>query len=74
MWFGVVAPAGTPSDIVGKLSSDIGKVVVQPDVVAKLGALEFSPLPLDAAQFADLLKSDSIKYGKIVKSANITAE
>jgi tripartite-type tricarboxylate transporter receptor subunit TctC len=74
MWFGVIAPAGTPSDIVGKLSSDIGKVVVQPDVVAKLEAMEFSPLPLDAAQFADLLKSDSIKYGKVVKSANITAE
>jgi tripartite-type tricarboxylate transporter receptor subunit TctC len=74
MWFGVIAPAGTPSDIVGKLSSDIGKAVVQPDVVAKLEALEFSPLPLDAAQFADLLKSDSIKYGKIVRSANITAE
>jgi tripartite-type tricarboxylate transporter receptor subunit TctC len=74
MWFGVIAPAGTPSDIVSKLSSDIGKVVVQPDVVAKLGAMEFSPLPLDAAQFADLLKSDSIKYGKIIKSASITAE
>lgn len=74
MWFGVIAPAGTPADVVGKLSSDIGKVVVQPDVVAKLGGMEFSPLPLDAAQFADLLKSDSAKYGKIIKSASITAE
>lgn len=74
MWFGVVAPAGTPTDVIGKLSADIGKAVVQPDVVAKLAALEFSPFPLDAAQFAALMKSDSAKYGKVIKSANITAE
>lgn len=74
MWFGVIAPAGTPSDVVAKLSSDIGKVVVQPDVLAKLGALEFSPLPLNAAQFSDLLKADALKYGKIIKSANIVAD
>lgn len=74
MWFGVVAPAGTPADIRGKLSSDIGKVIAQPDVVAKLGALEFSPLALDATQFGELMKSDSIKYGKIIRSAQITAE
>lgn len=74
MWFGVVAPAGTPTEIVNRLSADIGQTVVQPDVAAKLAALEFSPFPLSAPQFAELLKSESVKYGKIIKSANIKAE
>lgn len=74
MWFGVVAPAGVPSAILDKLSTDITRAVVQPDVVAKLATMEFAPFPLKAAEFGELLKTDTAKYARIIQSARITAE
>jgi len=73
-WAAFVAPAGTPADIVARLSADIGKVLNQPEVKQKLfdaGAEAMSTTP---DQFAKILRSEIVKWGKVVKAANIQAD
>jgi tripartite-type tricarboxylate transporter receptor subunit TctC len=73
-WFGVVAPAGVPRDLVAKLNGVIGASLKSPDVVQRLAALGYEPLGGTPEQFAATIKSDIAKYAKIVKSAGIKAD
>ena len=59
---GIVAPAGTPKEIVDQLQRDIAKIVAQPDVKAKLDALGFRPVANTPAQFAH---ADQGRDGKV---------
>lgn len=71
MWFGVLAPAATPPDIVAKLAAEIAKIAAMPDVREKLAVQEFQPFYQSSAQFAELLKTEAATYARIVKSANV---
>jgi len=73
-WFGVVAPAGVPKDVVTKLNATIGDSLKSADVLKRLGALGYEPLGGSAEQFAATIKTDIAKYAKIVKSAGIKAD
>lgn len=70
-WFGVVAPAGVPKDIVGRLNGAIGGSLKSPDVVQRLASLGYEPLGGTSDQFAATIKSDIAKYANIVKTAGI---
>lgn len=73
-WFGVMAPAKTPKDIVGKLNAEIARIQGMPDFREKLAAQGVEPYPLSPEQFGALVKSEMAKYGKIIKAANIRYE
>src|SRR5262249_16092790 len=73
-WFGVLAPAGTPQPILTKVSEDIAKVLVMEDVKEKLLAHESIPAPTPPSQFDAINKSDTERYGKILKEAGITPQ
>jgi tripartite-type tricarboxylate transporter receptor subunit TctC len=73
-WFGVVAPAGVPKELVTRLNATIGSSLKSADVMQRLGALGYEPLGGTAEQFAATIKTDIVKYAKIVKSAGIKAE
>ncbi|MBU1357989.1 MAG: tripartite tricarboxylate transporter substrate binding protein [Gammaproteobacteria bacterium] len=70
-WNGVFAPAGTPKDIVDKLSAEIGKILAMQDVKDVLAKQGQQPAYLDAARFGTLLASDREKYTRIIRSADI---
>ena len=73
IWLGVMAPAGTPKDIVDKLNAGINKVIARPDVKeawAKQGAV---PIAMTPAEFDKYLQSDIEKWANVVKSAGIKA-
>jgi tripartite-type tricarboxylate transporter receptor subunit TctC len=70
-WFGVVAPAGVPAELVAKLNGAIGGSLKSSDVVQRLGTLGYEPLGGTPEQFAATIKSDIAKYAKIVKAAGI---
>ena len=74
IWYGVLAPAGTPMDIIDKLSTEIGKILALPDVKERLIALAIDPLIATPEQFAAIMKADFARYAKIVKTANIKLE
>jgi len=73
-WFGVLAPAATPRDIVGKLSAELIRTQSLPDVKEKLVSQGVDPWPGGPEQFAALIKSDIEKFARIVKNANIKLE
>jgi tripartite-type tricarboxylate transporter receptor subunit TctC len=66
-WFGYVAPAGTPRDIVRKLNDEINRAMRQPDVSEKMVAAGLIIVTESPEFFAAVLKSDYDKYGKLVK-------
>jgi tripartite-type tricarboxylate transporter receptor subunit TctC len=70
-WFGVLAPAGTPQPILTKVSEDIAKVLEMPDVKEKLLAQGSIPAPTTPSEFDAINKSDTERYGKILKEAGI---
>jgi len=73
-WIGVLAPAGTPQAILTKVSEDIAKVLEMPDVREKLLAQGSIPSPTTPAEFDAINKSDTERYGKILKDAGITPQ
>lgn len=70
-WFGVVAPAKTPQDIVAKLSAAVGSIMKMPDVRQRLEQLGYDPIGDTSAEFGATIKADSGKFARIIKQAGI---
>ena len=66
-WVGSFAPKGTPRAIVDRLNAELGKAVKDPDIASKLGAQTLDPMHMTPEQFAQRLKSDYDKYGKLIR-------
>ena len=71
-WYGLVAPAATPKEIVEKISAGVTKVLAQPDVRAQLSKTGLTPTGGTPAQFGAFLETTSKNYAEIIKQANIT--
>jgi tripartite-type tricarboxylate transporter receptor subunit TctC len=73
-WFGMVAPPGTPKDVINKLNAEVVKALNTPELRQRLtdgGSEVIGNSPEEADRF---LKSEITKWGKVVKAAKITAE
>ena len=73
-WFGILAPAGTPKEIVNKMSAELTKILRTADMKEKLLNQGMDPLMLTPDEVSALIKVDLAKYARIVKSANIKFE
>jgi tripartite-type tricarboxylate transporter receptor subunit TctC len=73
-WFGIVAPAKTPADIVGKVSSAIVGAMRSPDVRNRFEQLGYDPIGNSAAEFGATIRADIEKFAKIIKAAGIKAD
>ena len=73
-WYGVMAPAATPKDLVMKLSADINKAMREPDVKARLEQVGTQLRELTPDEFGAFMRAELAKYGKLVKDANIHLE
>ena len=73
-WFGLLAPAGTPSPIIGRLNAETVKVLGRADVKATLGAQGLEVASSSPEQFAAHIKNEIARFGKIAKAAGIKAE
>jgi tripartite-type tricarboxylate transporter receptor subunit TctC len=74
-WYGLVAPAGTPRDIVDKLSTETRRIFAEPAFRDKFLApnMIFS-IASTPEQFAERIRSDDEKWGKVIKDSNVKAE
>ncbi|HEY6380334.1 MAG TPA: tripartite tricarboxylate transporter substrate binding protein [Pseudolabrys sp.] len=70
-WFGVLAPAGTPPAILTQVSRDIAQVLKMPDMVEKLTTFGSIPAANSPEQFDAIIKSDTERYGKVLKDAGV---
>jgi tripartite-type tricarboxylate transporter receptor subunit TctC len=72
-WFGVLLPAATPRPIVQKMSTDINRVLAQPEVANALTQTGIEPAGTTPERFAEVLKIDSVKWRQMIQEAGITA-
>ena len=70
-WFGLLAPAKTPRDIVNKLSAETARILKTPDVYSRLADLGAEPVGSTAAEFDAHIKAEIIKWAKVIKDANV---
>lgn len=73
-WFGVLAPKGTPSDIVEKLNKVIRDALAKPEVQQQLAGLGAVPANTTTAQFAAFIKSEVDGWAKVVKASGATVD
>ena len=73
-WYGIMAPAATPREIVAKLNADINKAMREPDVRGRLEQVGTQLREMSPEEFATFMRAELAKYGKLVKDANIRLE
>lgn len=74
LWYGLLAPAGTPRDIVNRVSDNVLATVAQPDFQATLAKQGTDPMPMNPDQFAAFLRTEHARYLDIIKRANVKIE
>jgi len=72
--FGLVAPKGTPKDIVDKLNSLVNISLKDPAMLAKLNELGGVPMPGSPADFGKVLADETVKWEKVVKASNLSID
>ena len=73
-WFGLMAPAGTPPEIVGRLNAEAAKALQDADVRKKLATLGFELKTSTPQEFTALLRNETEKWAKVIKTSGIRAE
>lgn len=71
VWGGLFVPSKTPADILARLETETRKILAQPDVVAKWRELGYEPGGQPQAQFAAQLRSESARWGNLIKKAGV---
>lgn len=74
VWYGMVAPGGTPRAIVEKLSAEVARVLRTQAISERFAAMRIEPIHNTPEQFAELIRDETAKWRKIVQSANIRAD
>lgn len=73
-WYGLVAPAGTPKQIISKINKEVVRALQMPDVIDVLAQNGMVPLPSTPEQFGTFLRSEIKKWAKVVKDSNIRVD
>ncbi|TRZ75938.1 MAG: tripartite tricarboxylate transporter substrate binding protein [Deltaproteobacteria bacterium] len=70
-WHGILAPAGTPRDIVNRLSAEWTKIAAMPDIQEKMRNAGFEAKSSTPEQFAEFIKAETTLWGKVIKEAKV---
>jgi tripartite-type tricarboxylate transporter receptor subunit TctC len=73
-WVGILAPAGTPRDAVAILSKEMQAAVRKPDLREKFITLGIDPAGSTPDEFAQFLRDEVAKWGKVIRAANVKIE
>ena len=73
-WFGLVAPAGVPRDVITKLNVEINRILQLPDVKERLLELGAEPAKLTPDEFLAFIRRDNAKWAKLIKDRGIVIE
>ena len=73
-WYGVVAPAGLPREIVVKMNGEVNRILALPEVVGKLDELGTRRNPMTPEQFAEFSRNELEKYRAVAKATGVRME
>jgi tripartite-type tricarboxylate transporter receptor subunit TctC len=68
-WFAILAPAGTPPSIVSRLNADITAVLRLPEIRERFSAAGLEPLTSTPEQLAQTMKTEAVKWAKVIKDS-----
>ena len=74
VWFGMLAPAATPRDIVNRLNQELAKALASPDIRERFASGGIEPLTSTPEQFAAFARAEAVRYAKVIKDANISID
>jgi tripartite-type tricarboxylate transporter receptor subunit TctC len=72
-WFGILAPAGTPREIVQMLSNELAAAVQSAEIGDKLRGMNFEPTVATPESFTDIMRNDLVRWGRVVREAKVKA-
>ncbi len=73
-WYGIVAPAGTPREIVLRLNAEINKAMTSPELKARLEQEGAVPIATTPEAYGDLIKSEIARWRPVLQAANVKAD
>ena len=73
-WYGLVAPAGTPTAVVARLNAEVNKALMLADVAQQLSVEGATPMPTTPQAFGDLIKREIPRWAEVVKAGNVKAD
>ena len=73
-WFGVLAPAATPRDVVARLNAEMAKIIKSPEFVKRMDDIGAQPVGNKADEMARQIKEETEKFAALVKAGNVTVE
>lgn len=73
-WFGLVAPAATPRDVINRLYTEIVKILRMPDIKERLSSQGADPVGNSPEEFGAFMKAETAKWARVIKEANIHAD
>jgi tripartite-type tricarboxylate transporter receptor subunit TctC len=71
LWFGLVAPAATPKDVIAKLNEDAVRSLRLPDMVERIDSQGAEVIASTPAEFGAFIAAETAKYAKVIKQANV---
>jgi tripartite-type tricarboxylate transporter receptor subunit TctC len=73
-WFGLLAPAATPADIISKVHADVVRIVAHADMRERIAQLGLETSVSSPEEFAVVIQADTAKWAQVIRAANIKAE
>ncbi len=73
-WYGILVPVGVPKDIIDRLHKEIARAIANPKISQLFVNLGTQPVSNSPEEFTAFIKAETEKWGKVIRSANITAD
>lgn len=73
-WHAILAPPATSKAIIDILAAEVAKILAMPDTIDRLASLGLTPFISTPEQLAALMRSETVRYGEVIKAANIKAD
>jgi tripartite-type tricarboxylate transporter receptor subunit TctC len=74
VWFGMLAPGGTPGAIVSRLNQELTKALAAPDIRERFASGGIEPMTSTPEQFAAFARAETMRYAKVIRDANISID
>ena len=73
-WYGVLAPAGVPREVVARLNGDLVRIMRTPEMRERLATMGIQPLASSPDEFGEFLRSEVARWGKVVRESGAQVE
>ena len=71
VWYGFIAPAATPKDVIVRLHAEVQKALASPEVVERMASVGGEVLPMSTEKFAAMITSERLRYEKLIREAKL---